>query len=446
MSCAWYILFVSLALSQLTDFELSALKISKTFKMAEALQKEVDRLTGELTAQKQVLLQQQELHRQEREIQSEMKTVYVTKESKKIPKLKGTPTSEEDVDVEEWLDDIQRYIKARKLPDKEAFSFIMEHLDGAAKWEVRFRFTEDPNPEEVLRAISQVFGVPDSMSRLQEQFFKRNQSETEGILEYSLALMRLLDKIEKRDSSTTSQHDKFLKGKFTEGVREESLRRELRGINIEKPDLAFWELRDRAIKWLGEDTSKTSGPKKRVAVGATVQETKVKSEVTTEGLLEIVKKQQEQIEMLSKLVQSKPTQNKNQIKDNKQDNSSQHGQPSSQAKTYKNGKERACFRCQQTDHIVKDCPYPPAGDQSYNASAGNQGFKGQDGNKNVNNFNRNWNSPVPYQRPPFQYSQPFPQQQPNQHSTRGPVPGVHPSQFANSALPMSGNQGNGNLL
>ena len=57
----------------------------------------------------------------------------------------------------------------------------------------------------------------------------------------------------------------MLKGKFTEGVREEFLRRELRSINVQYPDLEFWELRDRAIQWLGDDTESLSGARTRTA-------------------------------------------------------------------------------------------------------------------------------------------------------------------------------------
>lgn len=215
-------------------------------------EKELAALREQLAAQKVEL----ETSRIEVEEARESRTVYVTKEGKKIPKLKGTPKSDEDIDVEEWLDDVKRHIDSRSYTAKEKFDFIMEHLEGPAKWEIRFRFSDKtPDAVTVLETIGQVFGVPDSVTRLQELFFRRNQRDGEGILDYSLALMRLLDKVVKKDSSCIAQQDRFLKGKFTEGVKEESLRRHLRTVNSEKPELAFWELRDKAIKWIGEDVS-----------------------------------------------------------------------------------------------------------------------------------------------------------------------------------------------
>lgn len=422
------------------------------------LKEQVQRLTEELAAQKLAFQRQEDRFRQrEEEYQTELntskveceeakelKTVYVTKESKKIPKLKGVPKSDDDVDVEEWLDDVRRHIRSRKLTDKEAFAFVMEHLDGPAKWEIRFRFSaiEVPLPQKVFDTISQVFGAPDSVSHLQEQFFKRNQLETEGILEYSLALLRLFDKIEKRDSSCLTQHDRFLKGKFIEGVREESLRRELRGLNIEKPDLAFWELRDWAIKWLGEDASASKVAKKKTA-----QAQEIKSDGAAKDLLDVVKKQQEQIDTLYKLVQEskpQPKQVKQSDQAKAQGNNSQGGQgvKSNHFKRGGFGRGRACFRCGQTDHMIRDCPVP-GNQNNATGSSFNKGAKGQKWGKQNSGDNMQ-PQPVSYGLPYWPWGpQPssFAQGQPH----LSPAAPAFVPQTAASVVQLPTKQGNGNL-
>ncbi len=42
-----------------------------------------------------------------------------------------------------------------------------------------------------------------------------------------------------------------MKGRLAEAVRDQGLARELHRLNIEAPGLTFFELRDRAVEWIG---------------------------------------------------------------------------------------------------------------------------------------------------------------------------------------------------
>ncbi len=179
--------------------------------------------------------------------ESKIKTVYITKDTARIPKLRGAPKKEEDIEVDEWIDDVRRHLAASRFCTQEKVEFILQHLGGAAKCEVKFRTdSQKATPESILGMIQTVFGDPESVSTLQEAFWRRNQKPNESILDYSLELLKLHRSILKKDKHFGG--NSMLKGKFTEGVREDFLRRELRSINAQYPDLEFWELRDRAIQ------------------------------------------------------------------------------------------------------------------------------------------------------------------------------------------------------
>ena len=53
------------------------------------------------------------------------------------------------------------------------------------------------------------------------------------------------------DPSFEAGKEKALKGRLAEAVRDESLRTELRRLNMESPDLGYFDLRDRTMQWLG---------------------------------------------------------------------------------------------------------------------------------------------------------------------------------------------------
>lgn len=66
----------------------------------------------------------------------------------------------------------------------------------------------------------------------------------------------MYDRIAGIDKSYIEGREKTLKGRLAEAVRDESLKRELRRLNLEMPSLSFFDLRDRAIAWMGNGPQK----------------------------------------------------------------------------------------------------------------------------------------------------------------------------------------------
>lgn len=61
-----------------------------------------------------------------------------------------------DEDVFEWIDGVKASLRARPLNLVEEALFILNHLGGSAKWEIRFRPREDP--VKVFNILKELYG------------------------------------------------------------------------------------------------------------------------------------------------------------------------------------------------------------------------------------------------------------------------------------------------
>ena len=290
--------------------------------------------------------------------------VFVTRE-RKIDKFNGG----DDKDVREWAETILSYVNNRFNTEQERAEFIFEHLEGAAKAEVKFRVTPSKAAaQEIIDVITEVFKDKDSVTQLQQKFFSRNQERGESIKDYAYKLMDLFGAIYTKHPNLYSDRDTLLKQKFADGIEDYNLRQEMRRLNAERPELRFWELRDKAIKWFEEELG--SGKCSRVNEMATC-------EAATMGWKELYSKQQEQLEELTKMMVSL----KDEIKKSSgttqqgaqkyggdyhrrrgnegQYNPSERNYTSQPSNTVGGGANRRrniiCHYCKEPNHIAKNC-------------------------------------------------------------------------------------------
>ncbi len=87
------------------------------------------------------------------------------------------------------------------------------------------------------------------MLQLQQKFYSRDQGKDESLSDYSYILMEIMLVLQERDSRTYADSDAILKERFAEGIRDKSLKRQLKWLNLES-SLKFWQLRDRARSWI----------------------------------------------------------------------------------------------------------------------------------------------------------------------------------------------------
>ena len=132
-------------------------------------------------------------------------------------------------------------------------STLIDHLSGAAKEEILCAPAEERNTyAKIVSLLRSRFGPLESVSTLTSALYARVQLDGESLADFSRALMRLHDRMEQASAGPERAalrllRDGVLKEQFVKGTKEVSVRRELRRILVEKPDLAFFNFREHAL-------------------------------------------------------------------------------------------------------------------------------------------------------------------------------------------------------
>lgn len=165
---------------------------------------------------------------------------------RKCPKFSG----KSGIGINEWIEEAQACIRARHLSVSDQAFFLFDHLEGDAREEIRYRAdVERGDPEKIFLALREVFGCSQSHVALQEAFFSRRQLEGEGLLEFSLALMALMEKVKQRFPGAILNAPVLLRDQFVEHVSDNALRRELKQLVRRQPNTTLLEARSEAIRW-----------------------------------------------------------------------------------------------------------------------------------------------------------------------------------------------------
>ena len=250
-----------------------------------------------------------------------MKPVYISP-GRRLEVFQGKPTRPTDPSARDWAASMRAQLELRGMSSKDGAAFVKEHLAGDARREILGRgkvVSEDP--AQILDILVKVFGDGNTLPQLQQQFYSFQQGNGQDILGCSLQLLEIFDRIVDLDPTQDAHRESALKGRFAEAVRDEALRRELRRLNIDHTELSFFELRDRALQWLGPTTQK---PK----------EATVKAISTDDDILGLIKKQMEQQQKQLSDLQSMVTRRRRPLS------------------------EIRCYNCQEKGHMIRSCPHP----------------------------------------------------------------------------------------
>lgn len=101
----------------------------------------------------------------------------------------------------------------------------------------------------MLAILQELYGCSESYVTLQEAFFSRRQQEGETLLEFSLALMCLMEKVKQCALCPMPNAAALLRDQFVEHVLDGSLRRELKQLVRRQPDSTLLDVRAEAIRW-----------------------------------------------------------------------------------------------------------------------------------------------------------------------------------------------------
>ena len=283
----------------------------------------------------------------------DMSALYLS--TRKLERFKDRPKQSSDITVQDWISDVRAHLDSRPLTSGQRAAIVMENLGGRARQEVQGRGAKVTNDlDAIFRVLTKVFGDGDSIGPLRSKFYGYRQKTDDDVLNCSLELVALQNRLEELDSSLERDRNKILKERLAEAVRDDGLRREMRRINVESPELDFFEMRDRVLQWAGDMTQL---PTKRAAFN---QECPVTMEQPTPWSV-----LQEHGKLLQNLIQE--------VKDMKVNNQRNGQQPGQDRRPNNRGYRRSCYICGSFDHLKPDCP-----DNTRNKSKPKQ--SGQQGN------------------------------------------------------------------
>ncbi|KAL7841777.1 hypothetical protein SRHO_G00254680 [Serrasalmus rhombeus] len=196
--------------------------------------------------------------------------LYIPRE-RKCPVFRGRV----GISIDDWSEEVQASIRARHLGPLDQAYFMLDHLEGEAKDEIRYRpRAEREDPQKILSVLKELYGCSKSYVALQESFFGRKQLEGESLQEFSHALLALMDKVKQSAPNIVLNSDVLVRDQFVEHVLDSTLRRELKRLVRQTPGLSMLQVRAEAIRWeregRPEDSSRGQCPKVAVRLGGVV--------------------------------------------------------------------------------------------------------------------------------------------------------------------------------
>lgn len=101
---------------------------------------------------------------------------------------------------------------------EQAF-FLYNHLEGEARDEIKYCSSTDKiDTDRLISALRELYGCAESYVALQEAFCSLRQQEGETLLEFSLGLMSLLEKVKCHALHAIPNVDIIVRDEFVEYV------------------------------------------------------------------------------------------------------------------------------------------------------------------------------------------------------------------------------------
>lgn len=276
-----------------------------------------------------------------------------------VPKDRRCPSfnGRSGIAIDEWVDEARACMRLRNMTPAEQAYFLYDHLEGEARDEIKYRSIADKSdPDKIVSALREVYGCAESYITLQETFFSRRQQEGETLLEFSLALLSLFEKVKRQSPHAISNGDIVVRDQFVECVSDNALRRELKQLIRRQPTVTLLEVRGEAIRWEREgmpggargrsqSVPLVSGFQYEVRGSPGLGSVRGNQSPELSELREMLRQQQQQIDLLTQTIAR---------------NQSTFSRGRSSRST-----QLICRRCQQPGHFARECdgercpPRPP---------------------------------------------------------------------------------------
>lgn len=220
---------------------------------------------------------------------------------RRCPKFSG----KSGTGIDEWVEEAEACMRARYLSKADKAFFLFDHLEGEAREEIRHRPSgERGDPDKIVFILRELYGCSQSYVALQEAFFSRRQQEGESLLEFSLALMTLLERVKQQSPNAIPNAEIVLRDQFVEYVADSTLRRELKQLVRRQPASNLLEVRGEAIRWEREGVpGGVRGRSQSVPMAYGIQYgVQGHSQSELRELREMLKLQQKQLDQLTQSV------------------------------------------------------------------------------------------------------------------------------------------------
>ena len=282
----------------------------------------------------------------------ERERVVYLQQDHRCHKFCGNVDSPDSLPIEEWIEEVENHTQTKRLSGREKALFVFNHLVGEARIEIKYQSSVvRDDADEIYNVLRELYGSSHSHISLQRKFFNRKQLEGESLLEYSHALMMLLDQVKKCNVNALSNPQVVLRDQFCEGVRDRLLSRELKGLVRQHADWSLLDARKEAMRWVTEGDSPTfkSRPKQlpvssEAKVGVVCEATMGEHSELSE-LKALIAAQQIQLDTITKSLASSRT-------------SSNVDRSTSRAPRFRRTADGQpiCIRCNAPGHIARYCP------------------------------------------------------------------------------------------
>ena len=177
------------------------------------------------------------------------KIVVALPRQKKVRKYHGEAEIDGDFKVEDFIEEIKELIRGED-DSQERRQLVLNHLDGAAKREVKSCGRPQDTAEAMLDILEHAFGDRRSLAALLADFAERRQGPKEEIRAYANDLFERHRRLTQRQARRGRQvvGEEALVGQFIEGLRDKSLALDLKK-QQKKNTLTFSEVREEALEW-----------------------------------------------------------------------------------------------------------------------------------------------------------------------------------------------------
>lgn len=283
--------------------------------------------------------------------------VYIPRERQIVPFSGDCGIDNQNVD--EFIDEIERVIRVQGLNSADQVDFILSHLRGSALDEIKLCMGgEMKQPQELFSYLRGAFREKRTTPQLLHAFYARRQLDGEDFRDYSHSLSQLLNAALQQSSHVVADPQLTLRDQFIEGVRDPTLRRELRRFVRERPHCTLFDIRDEAMMWCVEEKPRSANvARSRNLVGAVEISEQANSgcivptelAVTLQEVVKVITQQGKAITELTDAVRELTIQ--------KASAPDRSNKPKFRPKFTDDGKP-ICLRCEGVGHLARKCTAP----------------------------------------------------------------------------------------